>query len=124
MSFDALKARSRVALHRTMATRTNYFAPGTLPDAEPVVVPVRTHRKDVQLGDMQGTNLRYAEQADLDLKLIWLVEDFNSAARGGVFVVSDDLAFVIDVVEPRDGVTRSATVFRARPDQFAGRAAP
>ena len=124
MSFDALKERSRVALHRTMATRAHYFAPGALPDAEPVVVPIREHRKPVQLGDMQGTNLRYAEQADLDLKLIWLIEDFNSATRGGVFVISDDKAFVIDVVEPRDGVTRAASVFRARPDQYAGRPAP
>lgn len=124
MSFDALKTRSRVALHRTMATRAHYFAPGASSDAEPAVVSVRPHRKDVQLGDMQGTNLRYAEQADLDLKLIWLVEDFNSVARGGVFVISEDSAFVVDVVEPRDGVSRSAAVFRARPDQFAGRLAP
>lgn len=124
MTFADLKERSRVGLHRTMASPAHYYAPDALPDAEPVVVPVRVHRKDVKLGDMQGTNLRYAEQADLDLSVIYLVEDFDSATRGGVFVISPQVAYLVDSVLPPDGVTRSATVLRARPDQFTGREAP
>lgn len=124
MNFEALKDLSRRKLHQEMGFPAFYFDPNADPDDPPQIIRVRYHRANAYMGDVQGTNLRYAETAEEKLKIIVLNEELPSPVRGAMFTTPRGVGLIVDTVEPRDGITRTLIVVLARPDQIGTRPFP
>ena len=81
------------------------------PDSSYTRVWARVNSKMEAVGDLAGTSLAYAERRETIPKLIFLASD-HDPLRGEVFAVGPEEAYEIDTVDPRDGLTVTATVTR------------
>lgn len=77
----------------------------------------------VAAGDLPGTSLAYAERADTDPKLIFLVKD-HDPVRGNVYVLATGEAYRVETIDPVDVITRTANCVRLTPTQADQYVAP
>lgn len=83
-------------------------------------ITARAHSKRGQIGDLPGTNLNYAEVVDRAEKLVFLFSELPAPKRGALIVFTATEGYWIDVVDPPDGITVSATVNRASVQEMLG----
>lgn len=114
--FQKLKDVARRVVQNTMAIPANYYASGT---ADAVLLNVRRTIKNVQTGEMKGTNFNYAERSEEAVHLIFWVEEIAEPARNALVFLATGQAYFVDWVEPADGLTITARVVVARDDQIA-----
>ena len=109
-AFSDLKARGRRALHQTMGRPATYYpvSSGTVFQN----ITARAHSGVVRTGDLAGTNLSYAEQADRTETVIFLVDEVPAPRQNGLVIFAADEAYSLRVVRPRDGITITAEVVR------------
>lgn len=120
--FAELKRRSRQALHAAMSFPAFYYAD---PDAEPILVRVRTHIKNPMMqGDMKGTNLSYAEMAEAPTKLVLDIREVPDPPRGAVVVLSPDEGYLVDNAHPPYRETVTVEVSTLTPEELQGLAYP
>lgn len=113
--FQRLKGVARRAVHSIMAVPANYYAPGSVEASQ---ITVRRTIKNVMTGDMKGTNFNYAERAEEAVHLIFWREEMPTPARNALVYLATGQAYFVDHVEPADGLTITARVVVARPDQI------
>ena len=104
----SIRAKHRGRLHEAMKVPANYYAVGS---STPIPCTVRVHDARRLVGDVKGTSFDFAERHEDTPTVIFLIEefdDFDVVRRGGVVSVAADLAYEIDNVKPRDGITRTA----------------
>lgn len=63
------------------------------------------------IGSLTGSGATYAQRIEDKAKLVFLVEE-HEPARGTVYSVEEDLAYVVEAIEPREGLTVSARASR------------
>ena len=105
----AIKDKARSHLHERMKVETYCYVDG--PDSTYETVWCRVNSKDETVGDLAGTSLGYAERRETIPKLIFLADE-HDPQRGNVYAVGPEEAYEIDTVDPRDGITVTATVSR------------
>lgn len=106
--FRTLKANARRALHERMKVRALY-----IPDPEDLStfqhVEVRLHTKAKALGSLSGT----AYDADVESiipKILFFRDQVAVPLRGAIVSVAEDEAYRVDVNEPPDGLSITASV--------------
>lgn len=72
-------------------------------------INVRVHTKFDALGDVKGTSFGYAERIETVPKLVFLREEIEPVLHA-VIVISAEEGYRVNVIEPPDGITRSAKV--------------
>ena len=111
--------KGRAILHQKMGDRANIFA---YPfdeddDGNPVApdishIKVRVHEKFDALGDLKGTNYKYAEMEDnAPIAVFWLnIPTGFKPERGMAFVTEYGRVYIIDSTFPADDQTQNAKV--------------
>ncbi len=103
-----IRAEHRGRLHKAMQVPANYYADE---DAEAIPCTVRVHDARRLVGDVKGTSFDFAERHEDTPTVVFLISefpDFSVVRRNGVVSVAADLAYQIDNLKPRDGITRTA----------------
>lgn len=103
-----------------MGQPASYYA---TPLAEPILVKVRPHTKRGVIGDLPGTNLNYAETFDRQERVVFMHDEIIPAA-GSLVVLSATEGYWIGTLEPRDGLTITANVTSADPNELVGLTLP
>ncbi len=93
-------------------------------DAVPVPCFVRVHTKFAALGDMKGTNLRFAEREEETPKLIIWREEIPQPARNAIISVELGEAYQIDNTQPDDDLTITVMVTVMLPEDTTGLPVP
>ena len=104
MTFREEKARARQDLHETMAEPVFYFERRA---AARKVVTVRLHLKFNALGDLR--NGGFADWSEQTPKAIFLNAQIRPV-RDAYLVTKDLGVFRIDSTDPKDDITRKATI--------------
>lgn len=110
--FRQIKDAARRVLHAQMNLDAYYYPPG---GGAAVPVAVRAHTKAVNMGDLPGTTFAYSEVREIEPRILFLEDDLPGATRGGVFSVGIPGAFEayqVSMLDPRDGITRTAACIR------------
>lgn len=123
MGFREIKERSRRALHNAMKQPAAYYVDPDSTD-DPFLIHVRPRLKENMTGDLAGTNLSYAQNHDQALKILFWREEVEHPVRGALVVFSAEEGYFVDSVELPDGLTVTAVVTKAGPDDLADRVLP
>lgn len=127
MSLQALKARSRLAVHQKMSRPASFYVAGWRTD--PVTLNVRLHYTNERVGDLAGTNLSYAEKLEQPTSLIFWLQELVDAglglpSRGNVVLFSETEFFHVDVCGERDQHLMKAEVTPMRREDVTGKFLP
>lgn len=116
MGIREIKDQARLALHGAMSYAASYYVTAAGP-ALPITV--RKHFKNIQQGDLKGTNLSYAEKEEQPTKLVFLVDDVAMPARNALVILSATEGYRCGQTEPRDGITIKCDVTPLKPAEIA-----
>ncbi len=105
---QSVRDESRTRLHNTLAIPCRRYRAGV---DDHLDVTCRINRKVETSGSLTGGGITYAERYEDVPTLIFLVAE-NVPIKGDVYSVQEELAFQVDTVEPRHGVTISAVCDR------------
>jgi hypothetical protein len=133
-TFEQLKQRSRANLHSVIGRAAlylidnpDYVSPTDTP-TEPayLITPctVRLHTSFNAIGDAKGTNFHYAERAEIDPTMIFLVAEIAAPQRNAIVSFVTGEAYRVDHVEPRDGITIKCAALRLSAAEAAGLPTP
>lgn len=75
-------------------------------------------------GDMSGTNLSYAVVQDTKDRILFMRDEVPEPPRGALVIISSDEGYVVDNVEPPDGISVTAEVTRLDAAEMSGRPTP
>jgi hypothetical protein len=106
MGLRDIKAKARADLHQAMRVGAFYY---TDANATPIPCNVRVHTKFAALGDQKGTSFSYAETREMVPRLIFWKSEIDPDNRGMVMIAADE-GYLIDHVDPPDGLTVTAQV--------------
>lgn len=133
-TFEQLKQRSRANLHGVIGRpalylidNPSYVSPDDTPDEEPYIetpCTVRLHTSMNAIGDAKGTNFHYAERAEIDPSLIFLIAEISAPQRNAIVSFVTGEAYRVDHVEPRDGITIKCAALRLPATEAAGLPVP
>ena len=118
---QAVRDNGRTELHRRMSVPANFYTPGSTINPEEVTVRVRKTVEPV--GDLSGTGEAFATRWEENPVLIFLIAE-HRPQRGNVYCLAADIAYRVESVEPRDGVTQSASAVLLSATQAANYEAP
>lgn len=107
MGWRDIKNRARRDLHSRMLVPAFYYGP--LDGMVARAINVRVHTKFDALGDVKGTSFGYAERIESVPKLIFMREEIEPVLHA-VIVISAEEGYRVNVIEPPDGITRTAKV--------------
>ena len=112
---ESEKAAARQRLHARLAVAANAYAGGD-PEVEPDATRLRVASRIEPIGSLTGSGYTYAERWEDSPKLIFLISE-HTPERGDVYSLAADIAYVVEAVEPRDGLTISARAARLSTEQ-------
>lgn len=115
-SWRDIKRTMRRDLHSIMQIAALYI-PET---GDPVPVNVRLHYKLDEVGDLKGTNFHYAERENMVPQILFMLDEFADAKRGGVVSIEAGEAYKIDHMELPDDISVKAHVTRLTAAQAVG----
>lgn len=125
MSIEDIRAAARRSLHDFMGRAATYYSGGTVLAG---LVHVRVGEKLVKTGDLAGTNLNYAEAHENRTQMILDREALAvlgiTPKRLDMVVRSATEGYVIDTVQPPDGMTVSCEVTRMSVSELTDKALP
>jgi hypothetical protein len=119
--FRDIKRAARRDLHDELQVPALYLAPDQL-GGPGLPVSVRVHDKSILQGDIDGG--AYAERRSSSLRIIMLVEQVASPARGAVISIEAGEAYAIDHSDDADDITITAYVTRLSAAEAAGLPVP
>lgn len=133
-TFEQLKQRSRANLHSVIGRpalylieNPSYVSPTDTPDEDPYIetpCTVRLHTSFNAVGDAKGTNFHYAERAEIEPALIFLIAEISAPQRNAIVSFITGEAYRVDHAEPRDGITIRCPAFRLSAEEAAGLPVP
>jgi len=121
VSLRAIKDKARAKLFDRMKVEALAYSGG--PEGPSETVWLRLNSEDRAAGDLAGTSLGYAQSVETQPKLIFL-HAAHEPSRGNVYVISDQEAYQVETVEPKDGITVTAQATRLLDTQTALYGAP
>lgn len=107
-SFRDIKRKARSDVHRVLRVRALYLT--TRDDENPLPCFVRVHTKFAALGDIGDTNDSYAEREEITPRIIIWRDEIPQPMRDAIISVEAGEAYYLEVVQPPDGQTITATV--------------
>jgi hypothetical protein len=121
MSIRDTRDEMRRALHDALAVPALYVVETETPGEYEVVpaagadgvITVRLHTSKTTMGEVKGTSFDYAERLDIVPYIIFLASQVTPE-HNVIVSIEPGEAWRVDAVEPRDGITITATVKRIR----------
>lgn len=104
-----IREAARRKLHAALSVPALGYADG--PTGDSTEVRLRIHGRVFPIGSLTGGGFEYAEQLEDSPRLVFLVDE-HVPVRGIVYSVKAELAYRVDTVEPRHGVTMAARAAR------------
>lgn len=111
-----LKINARRELHQAMSFPASYYETAA---ATPLPINVRKHFKNVQNGDLKGTNLSYAEKEEQAQKLVFLRSEVEMPRSKAMVIFSATEGYRCGPTEKPDGITIKCDVTPMKPEEIA-----
>ena len=107
--FRELISTAKLRIHQRFEVDALCYPGGSTSNG--IAVTCRVHTAFTTGGDLPETGFSFAERIDITPRLVFLKED-HIPARGNVYAISDDEAYLVERVEDPDYINVTAVATR------------